>query len=138
MVIDGIFLPGGSWAASRTVSRLMLGISLVSVLGIRWSPPGSSGLFRFCLGGNDGLYVILNFAAALEAEGPSNQFPIAINIEILGQELHPAIGIADAFFSQQHWVIDAHLLREVRDVLGAGIVHGDADNLQALGTVLFL
>src|ERR1019366_1773789 len=77
-------------------------------------------------------------AAALQAEFAGDQLAVAVDEIRCGQHADAAVAFANRFFAEQDGVVDAHFLCEFSDVFGAGIVHGYADDLEALWAVFFL
>ena len=68
----------------------------------------------------------------------STILPSRRNQEAFRQSGDAAVLVADRFFSDQDGIVHAHILGEFADVFLAGVIHGDADDLQSLRAVLFL
>src|SRR6185437_14173736 len=81
---------------------------------------------------------VLDVAAAAQPEHPRYYLAVAANVETGRQVLQPAVLVAHRLLAQQHRVIHAHFLGELRDLIFAGIIHRDAEDLQALRPVLLL
>src|ERR1035437_8749131 len=77
-------------------------------------------------------------AAALQAEFARDELAVAVDEIRCGQHADAAVAFANRFFAKQDGAVDAHLLREFSDIFGAGIVHGYADDREALRAVFFL
>src|SRR5262249_40206942 len=63
---------------------------------------------------------------------------ISVDEERCWQYVYAAVLISDGFLADKDRIIDAHFLHKLGDVFLAGVVHGNADNLQPLGSVLLL
>src|SRR5208337_5267795 len=75
---------------------------------------------------------------ALQAELAGDELAVAVHKERGRQDADSAVALANGLFAEQDGVVDTHLLRELGDVFSAGIVHGYADDLEALRAVFFL
>ncbi len=77
-------------------------------------------------------------AAALQAEFAGDDLTVAVHEKGGGQHANAAVAVGDRVFADQNGVIDAHILGKFGDIVGAGIVHGYADDLESIGAVFFL
>src|ERR1700719_127069 len=81
---------------------------------------------------------IFDLALALQADNLVHNLSIPADEETLRQRWDASVSVTDRFLADQHGIVDSHFLCELGDVFLAGVVHRDADNLQALGLVLLL
>src|SRR5271165_559534 len=77
-------------------------------------------------------------AAALQAEFAGDDFAVTVQEEGGRKHTDAAIALADRFLAQQDGIIHSHFLDEFGDLVGAGVVHGYADDLESLRAVFFL
>jgi hypothetical protein len=82
--------------------------------------------------------VVHKYAAALQAKLASQDFAVAINEERGWKHADAAITLPYRFLTQQNRVIDPHILGKPGNIVRAGVVHGDAHNLQSLRAIFFL
>ncbi len=82
--------------------------------------------------------VIHENTTALQSEFPGQYFSVAIEEEGGGQDVDTAVAQSDRFFAEQDGIIYAHVFCELCNVVGAGVVHGNADNLKSLRAIFLL
>src|SRR5450631_3403558 len=87
----------------------------------------------------EGLFDIVHeIAATAQTEFAGDEFAVAVQEESCGEDANSTVALSYGFFSDEDGVVDAHFFREFGDVFGAGVVHGNAHDLETLGAVFFL